>query len=336
MNVFAVIRRAIWAVLLAACVVVGCVYLAFSQTFLTSEGLTRIVAQSKLTETVKEETLLPRVLTSTRSSDYSTLLDDKLVTDTFNSTITTEALNAKLTPAIDALQLWLNSKEPSIQFTISMTDLSDQFAAKLTEGISAKVAALPACTRQNTLADAETGVCRSPLITEDVLRTNINQAITSDPTLRENVTITPENIPELTELRSESSLPSYLNMFYAFTLVTAGLGALITLWLLLKHRLAGIIAIGSAALLAAVILFAGATVSHAATARVSDPLASKVTFAATSSFATHLQPLMLSLVIGGIVTIIIATIALLIIKRRRASRETVSIPPTNAPPTQEA
>lgn len=323
MNVFALIRRSIWAVLLAACIVVGCAYLAFSQTFLTSVGLTHILQQSRLAETVREETLLPKVLASSRSSNYSALLDDKTVTEAFNAAITTDALNAKLAPAIDALQLWLNSKEPSIQFTISMNDLSDNFAAKLAESVSAKVAALPQCTRQNTLADVENAICRSPLITDMVLRANINEAIKSDPALKENITISSETIPELAELRSESSLPSYLNMFYAFTLVATAVMVLISLWLLFKHRFAGIITIGAACILAATTLLIGSAVSHAATAQINDPLLSKVIFAATQSLSGILQQYALLLAGGGIIAIIIGVVFLIVLSRRRRSRQTM-------------
>lgn len=318
MNVFAIIRRSIWAVILAACIVVGGLYLAFSQTFLTSAGLTHILQQSRLAETVKDEVLLPKVLASTRSSDYSALLDDKTVTDAFNAAITPDALNAKLAPAVDALQQWLNSKEPSVKFSISMSDLSDNFADKLGQKINAKVAALPQCTRQNTLADAENGVCRSPFITSELLGQKINEAIKSDPALQENVTVSQETLPLPA---SNNDLPSYLNMFYALTLVATGIMALISIWLLFKHRFAGIITIGAACILAAIALFAVSILSHAAIARADDPLLGKIVFASVGSLNSILQQEALFLASGGIAAIVIGSTLLVIFARRRKSRQ---------------
>lgn len=328
MNVFAIIRRSIWAVILAACIIVGCLYLAFSQTFLTTAGLSHILQQSRIAETVREEVLLPKVLASTRSSDYSALLDDKTVTDAFNATITTEALNAKLTPAVDALQLWLNSKEPSIKFSITMSDLSNSFAAKLAESINAKVASLPQCTRQNTIADAENGVCRSPFITDKLLGEKINEAVKTDPALQENATLSQETVPLPP---SSNDLPSYLNMFYAFTLVALGIMVLIGIWLLFKHRFAGIITIGTACLLAAGGLFAVSVLSHVAVARTDDPIASKIIFASVQSLTSILQQEVLFLGIGGIVMIAIGTGALIILKRRRASSSRMQLGDTTNP-----
>lgn len=322
MNVFRIIRLSLWAMILAACATVAIGYLAFSQAFLSKEGLTKIVEQSHLAETARTDILLPRLLATTRSSDYSTLLDDKTVTDAFNEALPKEALNAKLEPAVNALHLWLNSKEPSVAFSIDMTDLSNNFANKLSEKINAKVAALPTCTARNTLADAENAVCRSPFITKETLMNQIDEAIKNDPELKSNSTITPETIALPRSAQTGGGdLPSYLNMFYATSLIAAALAGLIVLWLLFKHRFAGIITIGAASLLAAAALAAGPLAAAPLTARLSgDELASKIAFAATHSLASNIQYYAVVLAGAGITAIIIGSLGAFFLARRRKAQ----------------
>lgn len=333
MNIFAHIRRFIWAVLLAACVAIGCGYLIFSQVFLSSQGLTHILEQSRLAETVKNETLLPKILANARSSSYAPLLDDTLVTNAFNATVTTEALNTKFAPAIDALQLWLNGKQPAIQFTISMADLSSNFAAKLAEGMGAKIDTLPQCTRQNTLADIKNLACRPPGITGQTFRAAIHTALKSDTALQETTTLHSEDIPQLTRFQSESNLPSYLSLLYIFTLITTGIAALISLWLLLKHRLAGIVTIGVACLFAMVVLLAAPIAFHAATAHITNPMQTKMIFAATTMLTANLQPYTLGLAITGVAAISLGLLGIFLLSRRKQPPQTTSpLPPPQPTP----
>lgn len=332
MNIFAHIRRFIWAILLAACVAIGCGYLIFSQTFLSSQGLTHILEQSRLAETVKNETLLPKILANARSSSYSPLLDDALVTSAFNATVTTEALNTKFAPAIDALQLWLNGKQPAIQFTISLADLSNSFAGKLAEGMGTKIDVLPQCTRQNTLADIKNLACRPPGITGQTFRVAIHTALKSDAALQETTTLHSNDIPQLTRFQSESNLPSQLSLLYIFTFITTGIGALITLWLLVKHRFAGIVAIGVACLLAMAILLAAPSAMHTATAHITNPTQIKIVSASTTTLTASLQPYILGLAVGGVAAIILGLLGVFLLSRRNQSSQTEApLPPPPQP-----
>ncbi len=327
MNVFRIIRRALWSIILAACIVVGCIYLAFSQVFLTPSGLTHIVKQSTITETVRSEVLLPQIISFTQKSEYAGLLDDKLVTDAFNATVTNDILSAKLTPAIESVSSWLNSTEPSIKFSINMDDLSGPFADQLNTRVSAKIAALPACTFHNTLADVENGVCRSPLLTTETVTANINDTIKNNPAISESITVTPETVPLLSPSnRGGSSLPSYLNILYGISVIAAGVIGLVGLWLLLKHRLGGIITLGVACVIAALILmFASTTFIPLALTSIDNPLLSSVAMAATESLRVILQQQVTYLATGGSIAIVLATLILFIISRRRASRESMTI-----------
>lgn len=327
MNIFAIFRRSIWGIILAVSIVTSCMYLAVAQTFLTTDGLTSIVNKSQLAETVKNDILLPRVLQNTRGSNYSTLLDDTTVTTAFNETVTVDALNKKMTPAINSIQQWLNSKQPDISFSISMSDLSDKFAASLSDKVNKKIANLPLCTSKNTLAEIESGGCRVPYLTQAAFTEKINEAIKRDTALKDNSTLTVEDMHMSADsMHLDASLPDYLNLFYATSLVTAGIAFLVSLWLLAKHRLAGIVTIGCAAILAGITLYIGSAVGAPIAASVSsDELVQHVVRTGSALFSAALQKEALLLVIGGVVLAIIGSTALILMKKRRKSTQSVHL-----------
>lgn len=327
MNIFKIVRLVVWGALVAICIVITCLYLAINQTFLTRDGLTTVVKESRVADTVRSEILLPKILQTTRASDYSTLLDDKTVTEAFNSAVSTEVLTKKLQPAVDSLQKWLNSEEPKIVFSIDMSDLSDTFAATLADKVNTKVASLPRCTAQNTIAQAESGVCRSTVITANTLSKQIEEMIKTDPTLASNVTITPESIQLSPSIqRNGSDLPSYLNLLYAAAIVAAGVTALVSLWLLFKHRLAGVITLGASALLGGIGLFIIATLgAHAAGSFSSDSQVQQLARAGASAFEAAVQRQFILLFIGGIIALLIGVTAAILLRRRRASHQSMHL-----------
>lgn len=327
MNIFKGIRLGIWSIILAACIVIGGLYLAVSQTFLTTKSLNTIVADSKLSETVRSEVLLPKVLQTTRASDYAILLDDKTVTTAFNEAVSTDVLNKKLEPAVDSLQKWLNSKEPTVDFSISMADLDDNFAKKLSTKVNEKYSSLPSCTLRNTLADAESGVCRSSLVTKEALSQKINDIITLDSSLQENTTITPESIQLSTALqRTGSDLPTYLNMFYAASIIAAGIAVFISLWLLLKHRLSGIIAFGGASVLSSIALFVIAVVGTSQAGAIStDPQVLQVARAGSSTFEAALQQQVTILLGVGILLVIVGIVAKILLRRHAKPKQSLHL-----------
>ncbi len=271
MNTFAIIRRVIWGLLLSGCIVIGGFYLALSQTILTKDGLRTVVTESKLADTVRDDVLLPRILQATRGSTYASLLDDTTVTKAVETAIPSDRLNKMLDPAVDATWRWLNSQEPEVHFSIPATSLSTSLATTLDKQVAAKVANLPACTLLSAYLDAETGLCQSRRINTEALTEKIQQIIKQDAMLDNQNVLTPESTGIKAALSgSASDLPSYLNMLYALSLVTAVAGGLITLWLLAKHRFAGIITIGGAGILAGISLYIVGIVATTRTGTLSD------------------------------------------------------------------
>lgn len=318
MNVLATIRRIIWGIILGSCITVALLYLAFYQTFLSGDGLHKIVSKSQAAQTVRDEFLLPTIIEGVKASPYASFFDDATITKAFKEAVSVETLNDKMAPAIDSLQAWLNSKEPSINFSIDTSDMSASFIEKLAQAADKKFTTLPQCTRYNTLIDAENGICQSPLVSKDELKAAITRTIENEPSLRTSL-ITQETIilPSSAQ-RVGHSLPDYLNIFYGLSIIAGGVSLLVLLWLLLKHRLQGIMTIGFGCLLAAILLFGAATTLPLAMPSFeSDQLINNLTLGAVRLFTDTLRQY--ALVVGGVGFIIgvISSITLVFINRRR-------------------
>ncbi len=259
MNALATIRRIIWGIILGICITVAALYFAVSNTFLYGNGLHKVITKSGVSQIVRDDFLLPRVLEGIHSSQYAQFLDDTTVTKALQNAASTEALDNKLLPAIDSLQAWLNSKEPAVNFTVDTSDISSKFTDNLSQAAIEKYASLPRCTSANTLIDAEQGLCQSALVSKEELAAAISRTVANDTSLN-TASFTQETITLSPSVKQAGhSLPDYLNILYGLSIITGGIAALIILWLLFKHRLPGIVTIGLACLLTGLLLFGAAT-----------------------------------------------------------------------------
>jgi hypothetical protein len=325
MKLFKAIRLSTWSVIIGTTIAFSGTYLALSQTLLTAEGLNTILTQSKLSETVRDDVLLPKILQTTRGSDYAALLDDQTVTAAFNEALPAETLDSKLAPAVNSLEKWLNSKEPTITFSINMSDLSDTFARSLSQKVGEKYASIPRCTIRSSLSDAENGICRSSIISEENIRQKITELIKNDASLRTSTVITPDSVPVAPALLEYGrDIPSYLNIYYAAALVAAAIAVLSALWLIFKHRLYGIVTLGSGILLASVLLLLISIVGvERATAISTDPQILQLARAGSTALKDALQHQALLLGSSGLLLIIIGVAAILITRRRSRSSQSM-------------
>lgn len=321
MTIFKAVRLGIWSLLFAVAITTVGSYLAISQSVLTTEGLNKIVTKSQVADTIRTGTILPKVLEATQSSEYATLLTDKTVTAAVNETFTTAELTRKLEPAVTSFHDWLDSKEPSISFSISTADLTEEFAATLSKKAVESYKVVPTCSVQNTRTQALAGQCRSPFITESSLADAVQQAIKSNSSIEETAAITPNSIVIPATIKSiGGDLPTYLNIFYALSIIAAGVALLIGLWLLLKHRLNGFIALGASGLLASGFLFTVATIgSRSAETLSNDAQAQRVAHVAAELVTASIHTQIFVLVMAGIALIIIGAAAKLFIARYHRS-----------------
>lgn len=327
MTIFKAIRLSIWSIIFASGVTVVSFYLVISQNLLSIDGLNKIAANSQITNTIRNDTILPKALQAAQSYEYTALIDDSVVTNAVNETFTDEALTKKIEPAITSLHDWLDSKEPAIAFSLSTADLTTKFSQTLAKKIVEKYQAAPLCTLQSTRAEALAGECRSPFITETSLADDVQQTITSNPSIQEISTITPSTVTVSSTTKSAADdLPTYLNIFYAASIVAAGIAAIVSLWLLLKHRLNGIIALGGGALLTGGLLFVGlAVIQRSMQTLTTDQQFQNIAATVMEVMTAAIHTMIIIYITIGVALIVIGVVAKLGIARYRRSHRSLHL-----------
>jgi len=324
MKGFVILRRVLWGAILAGSIAIGCLYLSISSVFLTTSGLQKIASDSNLSQAIRNDVLLPDILESTKNSQYASILDTPTVTKAFNNAIPPDVLNNKLTPALEATRDWLDSKQPAITYSINTADLSDKFAGTLARAVSAKILSVPECTVSNTPSQAKDGICRSVEAAQSNITETAKKIIERESSF-ESTVVTQDDIAFTSSLQgSMPYLPDYLNVLYALSIVAAGLILLIGLWLLFKHRLAGIITIGVASIISALLLyFVTALLPNVAQRFANVVAANDILTASVASLGASLRHTALLLGVGGAITVALASIILVAITRRQKNHDTV-------------
>ncbi|MBH2008006.1 hypothetical protein I8H83_05380 [Candidatus Saccharibacteria bacterium] len=253
MRLFRAVRLTLWTILLGGCIATGVLYLSIDKST-DAAHLESIARQANTYDIVRDNLLTPKILAEAQGAGYGSLIDKQVVSQAVAVSFDDTALEQLLNPATQSLANWLGSRQPDATFSI---DASKQFArltSLLADKISTKMMTAPNCTYFNSLADVTHGVCKIPGIAQEELRTGIVAILNTQPMIKEG-TITSEQleIPS-TLLTQTSNIPQYLSMLYAAAIFAAGLGVLIVIWLLLRHRLIGVATIGIAGLIAYALL----------------------------------------------------------------------------------
>lgn len=255
MRTFAIIRLALWSVLLGACLVVVLLYFTLANTVLDTKKLSTAAQQSDIYSTIRTDIITPRIVDAVQSTDYGTVADTAMVSSVVNQVFTDAKVETAFKPAVSSLQQWLDSKQSSVDFTLSVDTEMKDFTKALSAKVAAKIATLPACTYLNSYDDAFNGTCKTPDLAPADYEKLITASLQSNPDIEKATFSANEvNLPA-TIVSATSNIPDYINMLYAAAILAGGLSIAIALWLLFKKWLAGIISIGAAGLLASIALF---------------------------------------------------------------------------------
>lgn len=316
MSVFQGIRLSIWGVLLAACLVVVNLYSAASHTVLTTQGLEEIAHKSNAYQHIRDDIITPRAVEA--MGTYTAILPRENLAVIIKETLPDTKLDQLASPVITSTRDWLDSKQPDIRFSIDTHELRDTFTTKLTETANKNLENLPACTSGNTLTDIVNAICRTPYISvatqQDMLsRIIASQSDTVPVTFTEKTIVLPGSLKHFT-----NDVPSYLNMLYAMSIVTGGFAALTTLWLLLKWRLRGIIALGASLIAASIGTAIIASIIRSAHLSALETPYREMAVAGAGVIADRVMYYVLPAILGGIALILIAIAALVLWRRHRS------------------
>ena len=311
MRVWRAFTLAFWSTLIAVCVGIVAVYFVLSQTLLSPSTAKRWLDQSG-SYTVLAETVVPSLISGNDVIPANNLVASDMLTRAAKASITADDVKAKSGPIIDAVYAWLDSKSPEVTFSVPVAAETDRFLQALRNELFTKIKSLPECRGfidPNTLADAN---CLPPYVTTDGAVDVVMARVQQQELLRDKV-LTPETFTCKVTTPSKR-IPDLISLFWVIQLIAIPVAAVLILFLVVKRRATGLIAIAVSIALPALALlvigliimgsgttFIAGMVSKSEAAAIAAPLSKVV---ASSLASTTLQTsgilALVSIVLGGV------------------------------------
>lgn len=264
MKVWRVISLTLWTIVLTSLLIVSSAYYLLSTTVLDQSRATAALRQTKFYDVIRNETLQPKVQDQL-STDGSggAILPSSDVLAGVQQVFTTDKIRSITDQILGATYKWADNKAPGIEFSIPIADEKAALSKALEAKIKQNVNNLPKCSAgtevPDSLADA---TCLPYYVSRDTVS---SEAISSMQNHLQNVpdTLSTETL-NLTnkDLGSAVNTPDYIGYLWTLNLITLPLAIIVSLYLLLKRRGAGLIAIGLSLFIVGVIGLSAYGVLH--------------------------------------------------------------------------
>ncbi|HEU0266253.1 MAG TPA: hypothetical protein VFQ70_01355 [Candidatus Saccharimonadaceae bacterium] len=273
MKLFRVVRLSIWALIIALAVIVVGLYISATQTVLSKPQLMLWAEQGNVMQAMRDSVLAPKIISATESNQPTgfQLLTPTVIRESLMESLPPNTLKKYTPSVVEGVYNWLDSRQSTIEFSLPISSVQTDFFAALSRNLADEMAKLPACTWQNTSADISDGVCSLNQITSSQIHTDVMSTIEDNASNIFGSAITAHDL-----ISSDGSgglvgsIPNDLNILYASALFMGGLGIASGLWLLVKKRLPGLIALGAGGVVGGGVLvgigiLTGQTLSRVAT-----------------------------------------------------------------------
>lgn len=321
MRVFAAIRLIIWALLLGICVTIVAVYFCLAQTFLQPKNIKAWADQSHLGTTIRDTIIAPKIIDNINATQPSarSLLTDAVIKKSLTQTLTNQDIDHRLQPALQSFSAWLDSAKETPTLTINTEGVSTAFIKHIADNVNANLHAAKKCTSNNSYNDVEVGSCfydnETTATIVNTIKDNLASSIDS-LNIGHDITFT---LPVTTSSVSGLSLPELFNGLRSVAIVAGGILLLSSLWLLVKRRYSGLIAIGISILIGA----AGTSIVIALMVARIGALIGENDFrafiaAATRSLQAESHTISLILLISGFVVLLIGMALSSLMSKRRS------------------
>lgn len=246
MKVWRVISLTLWIIVLTVLLSISATYYLLAHTVLDQSKATDALRQTGFYDVLRSQVLLPRVQEQLSvQQDTGAVLPSQDVLDSVNQVFTTDKIRSITDQVVGATYKWTDNKAPSIDFSIPIADEKQALAKALETKIQQNVETLPRCGANDEISDnlAET-TCLPLYVSRDaVSATAVNDMQERLQTIDDK--LTPDTLHVTNkDLGSAVNTPDYVGYLWTLNLITLPLALIITLYLLLKRRGAGLIAVG--------------------------------------------------------------------------------------------
>lgn len=246
MKVWRIITLVIWSLFLAGLLVVSTLYLLAYQTVLNQQAVTAQLTSEQFVTSFRSEVVIPQAQSIIKANTTpNALLSDETVKTALEKSFTVEKTRAIITASLPSIYAWLDKKSPDISLSIPVEAELKTFRQAINDEVGAKLKALPDCTFYDVSPEVVTRLECMPLYlsAETVLSevmSEVDNGIASAPSelTAETFGLTAK------QLGPGINAPDYLSYLWALNLITTPLAALTIIYLILRRRGAGLLAVG--------------------------------------------------------------------------------------------
>jgi len=246
MKAWRIINLHLWGICLFILLAISLGYLLLSHTVLNQSAVRERLVTTNAYEVIQSDIIIPRITKMIEEeSPFTSLITREDVRQSLKTAFSTQRVEKISEPALTSFYDWMNKKQPDLAFSVSITEEKQLFLQDLNNRIGAKIKALPSCRLENlTTADISELVCLPPFGSAG----DVVQSLTS--TLKQKVMATDDAITDKTlglsgqNLGGFINLPDYAGYWWALNFITLPLAGLITLYLIIKRRGAGLLTVG--------------------------------------------------------------------------------------------
>lgn len=260
MKVWRIITLVIWSLFLAGLLAVSTLYLLAYQTVLNQQAVTAQLTEEKFVTGFRSEVVIPKAqsIIEANMTTPNALLSDETTKTALEKAFTVEKTREIITASLPPIHAWLDKKSPDISISIPIETELNTFRQAINDEVGAKLKALPECEFWDVSPEVVTRLECMPQYTSagtvvSEVMTEVDDALASAPT-----ELTAETFGlTARQLGPGINVPDYLSYLWALNLITTPLAALTILYLILRRRAAGLLAVGIVLFMLGGVLLAG-------------------------------------------------------------------------------
>ncbi len=258
MKVWRGFTLTLWVILLTLCTSAFLIYQAAQQSFLNLDTIKTQLAKGSFYDSLRDELLTSQIQTTFKEQYPSNkLVDASLIKASLQASVSKQDVQRRIEPVITSVYRWMDSKEPDINFSISLQDKKDSFYKALETQLQKKIATLPDCDsyayppEEALLSD----LCLPGYVTAGEATQAVMGSLRAGEFPVASVSQDTFSLGEATSTGPLRNVPTYLNILWVLNLVSIAVGLFLIIILLSTRKMVGVIAVGVSFLLAGIVVW---------------------------------------------------------------------------------
>lgn len=248
MKVWKAFTLGVWVVVMTTCVALIAVYYILSQTVLSPNTVKKWLNDSGSYGQLAEVVVPMLAASDNKATAKSALVTDEMLQRAAKASLKPEEVKTKVEPIIDATYAWLDSKSPEVTFSVSIDEESERFLDALRREVRARAESLPECDGYIGIAEIEAADCLPWYVSSDAAADTVIARLQQQEIFRDKV-LEPESIAAKSTTSVSGRVPELISLIWVVQLIAMPIASLVALFVIVKRRAAGLVAVSTALLL---------------------------------------------------------------------------------------